>query len=234
MKRYSQFSEQDYILQAFPDPNELNSFLKTGRFLDIGSWDTVTFSNTRALYELGWAGVMIEPSPGPLVEMLRCCTKCATPIDDREHEPWGKRKQPECRVCGGTRYGFEKRITFVAAAVGLEPGFVSIDVTDDALSTSDVGSREKWDALGGFYGTLMVPVITLEDIGNRFGGFDFINIDVEGHSTDLLLKMLELDWQPSCIVVETDGRDAAILAAATPKHYSCVYGNGQNIVLVRK
>jgi len=230
MTKYSQFEEQSAVLNAFARNGE---FANDGRFLDIGAWDTVKFSNTRALYELGWSGVMIEPSPGPLVEMLRCCTVCATPVDDREHEPWGQRKLRPCKVCGGTRYGFEKRIAFVSAAVGLEAGFATIDVTDDALSTSDAGSREKWDEIGGFYGTLMVPLITLEDIANRFGGFDFINIDVEGHSTDLLLRMLVLGWQPKCVCVETDGRDSAILAAATPLHYKCTLGNGQNMVLVR-
>ena len=230
MNRYSQFTEQDAILAAFEGVTKPDGPF---RYLDLGSWDAITFSNTRALYEKGWEGVMIEPSPGPLVEMLRTCTVCATPVDDREHEPWGTRKQRECAECGGTRYGFEKRITFVSAAVGLESGFATIDVTDDALSTSDAGSREKWNELGGFYGTIMVPIITLEDIGNRWGGFDFINIDVEGHSTDLLLKMLALGWQPKAICVETDGRDQAILTAATPLHYHCTYGNQTNMVLVR-
>lgn len=33
-----------------------------GTFLDIGAFDPFLFSNTRALYELGWNGVMVEPS----------------------------------------------------------------------------------------------------------------------------------------------------------------------------
>jgi hypothetical protein len=227
MNNYSQFDEQDHILRAIYG-------IEAGRFLDIGCWDTVTFSNTRALYELGWAGVMIEPSPGPLVEMLRCCTTCAVPIDKREHEAWGQRKLKPCKECGGMRYGFDQRIAFVSAAVGLEAGFTTIDVTDDALSTSDTVSRQKWDELGGFYGRLMVPLITLEDIANRWGGFDFVNIDVEGHSTDLLLRMLVLGWQPKCICVETDGRDQGIISAATPLHYHVTYGNGTNLILVRQ
>jgi hypothetical protein len=225
---YSQFDEEKYVLEAF------RGKVEPGRFLEIGAWDAITFSNTRALVELGWSGVMIEPSPGPFLELMRCCTKCSIGVDEREHEPYGKRKQRECAKCGAERYGLLPRITLVLAAVGLEPGLVKLHATDDALTTGDAKSLKTWEKDGGFYGEFLSPVITLEDIANRWGGFDFVNIDVEGHSTDLLLKMLELDWQPTCIVVETDGRDAAILAAATPKHYSCVYGNGQNIVLVRK
>lgn len=52
---YSQNNEQDYILNYFKDFK--------GRFLDIGANDGKTLSNTAALVDLGWEGVMIEPSP---------------------------------------------------------------------------------------------------------------------------------------------------------------------------
>lgn len=224
---FSQFQEEAAILTAFEGKT-------VGRFLEIGAWDPITFSNTRALVELGWSGVMIEPSPGPFLELLRCCTKCGEGVDTREHERYGERKQRECGKCGGTRYGFDPRFTLMLGAVALEPGFVNLTVTDDALSTNDAKNLQTWNELGGFYGNIVVPAITLEQIANQWGGFDFINIDVEGHSADLLLHMLELNWQPTCICVETDGREASILAAATPQHYNCVYANGQNIVLVRK
>jgi len=177
---------------------------------------------------------MIEPSPGPFVELLRTCTKCATGVDEREHEPYGQRKRRDCSVCGSDRYGFQSRVQLILGAVGLEPGFMKLSATDDALTTSpESSSRKTWDKDGGFYGDYLVPALTLEDIANRWGGFDFVNIDVEGTSTDLLLKMLALGWQPKCICCETDGRDQEILAAATPLHYTCTLGNGQNLVLVR-
>jgi len=53
---YSQNDEEQYILAALGD---------RGRFLDVGAWNATDKSNTRALYERGWSGVMIEPSPGP-------------------------------------------------------------------------------------------------------------------------------------------------------------------------
>ena len=58
MKNYSQSDEQKAILAAF------DGYPK-GRFLDIGAYHPEVFSNTRALYELGWSGVMFEPSPEP-------------------------------------------------------------------------------------------------------------------------------------------------------------------------
>ena len=52
---YSQNKEEEVILNYFNG--------QTGSFLDIGANDGVTFSNTRALAERGWRGVLIEPSP---------------------------------------------------------------------------------------------------------------------------------------------------------------------------
>lgn len=53
--KYSQNNEQEEIIKYFNG--------KTGTFLDIGANDGKTLSNTRALAELGWKGVLIEPSP---------------------------------------------------------------------------------------------------------------------------------------------------------------------------
>ncbi len=60
---YSQYLEEQYILAAFAGKTD-------GRFLEIGAWHPTDKSNVRALFELGWSGVCIEPSPGPLLNML--------------------------------------------------------------------------------------------------------------------------------------------------------------------
>ncbi len=62
---YSQGEEERYILQAFENREGCQR-----RLLDIGAYHPTCFSNTRALYELGWSGVMIEPSPGPMLALL--------------------------------------------------------------------------------------------------------------------------------------------------------------------
>ena len=51
---YSQGQEEKIILDYFGE--------QSGKFLDIGAYDGVTFSNTYALVEKGWTGVMIDPS----------------------------------------------------------------------------------------------------------------------------------------------------------------------------
>ncbi len=60
---YSQNNEERIILQKFSDIND-------GKFLDIGAFDVFNLSNTRALFEKGWSGVMVEPSP-PRIEVIK-------------------------------------------------------------------------------------------------------------------------------------------------------------------
>lgn len=53
---YSQNNEESAILAACNG---------VGRFLDVGAWNATDKSNVRALYERGWSGVLVEPSPDP-------------------------------------------------------------------------------------------------------------------------------------------------------------------------
>ena len=170
MKSYSQYEEQTAILAAFEGwPAQAQR-----HFLDIGAWNAKDKSNTRALYELGFNGVMIEPSPGPLLSLL-------------------------------AEYGNEPRITLISAAVALEPGLLPLHITDDAVSTSSEAVYDTWrNAVPPvkYVGNLSVPVLTLEQISNQFGGFDFINFDAEGLSADLFNRAMDLKWEPRCICVE--------------------------------
>lgn len=59
---YSQNNEQQYILDYFKDVK--------GIFLDIGANDGKTLSNTAALADIGWSGVMIEPSPKTYIQCV--------------------------------------------------------------------------------------------------------------------------------------------------------------------
>jgi FkbM family methyltransferase len=63
MTDYSQYHEQPAILAAFEGR-------PPGRFIDIGAYHPECFSNTRALFQLGWSGVCIEPSPRPVLNLL--------------------------------------------------------------------------------------------------------------------------------------------------------------------
>jgi FkbM family methyltransferase len=60
---YSQCGEQAAILRVLDG-------ISKGRFIDVGAWRPDELSNTRALYDLGWRGVVVEPSPEPVGRLL--------------------------------------------------------------------------------------------------------------------------------------------------------------------
>jgi len=60
--RASQYGESDQIARHFG--------ARIGRFLDIGAYDGITFSNTWPLALSGWSGVCVEPAPGAFVALM--------------------------------------------------------------------------------------------------------------------------------------------------------------------
>lgn len=189
---YSQYNEEGFILANTPD---------AGRFLDVGAWNAKQFSNTRALYEKGWSGVMIEPSPEPFLGLLK-------------------------------EYGKEPRIDLLCAAMGFErEGIVILHATADAVSTTDEAVHALWKDAGGYYGKFWTPIVTWNKIMTQFGRFEFVNLDAEGISVDLLHALLATEMMPACICVEHDGRTNEAIEAATGRGYKVVYGNGTNLVL---
>jgi FkbM family methyltransferase len=196
---YSQYGEEAAILAAFEG---LRTDGGPWRFLDIGAFHPTVFSNTRELYEAGWHGVMIEPSPVPMSNLLDA-------------------------------YGNDERITLVSAAVGIEPGFVHLHITDDGVSTGDAGTFSKWEKHAAFRGMMTAPVLTLEEISHQFGHFHFWNIDAEGFSPSIFRRMIDLEFRPHCVCVEHDGRVAELLAAACPVGYKATFANETNLVVVR-
>lgn len=193
MTKYSQGEEQEHILSALAG-------VQSGRFLDIGSFNPTTFSNVRALYESGWSGVMVEPSPEPFLSLLK-------------------------------EYGNDERVTLICAALGFERGLTKMYATADATSTTDQEHFDKWKSICKFDGSFWVPRVTLADILNQFGAFDFVSIDAEGISASLFLALMQTAMRPQCICVEHDTREVELLSVAGPRGYRLVYRNGENLVL---
>lgn len=199
MTSYSQNGEDLKILPLFEG--------YIGRFLDLGAWDPKALSNTRALYEAGWSGIIVEPSPTPCLSQL-------------------------------TEYGHhtltDDRIVIIHAAVGFDRHCVPMYITDDAVSTTEQAQYDRWKGHAKYRGKFFTPTVTIEDIFNQFGGpFDFINIDVEGCSVDILERLLKTAASPKCICVEHDGRTVEAMQMAIAKGYSCILANGENLVFAR-
>lgn len=173
---YSQWGEQAIILRHFGHHR--------GIFLDIGAHAARENSNTRALADLGWSGVCVEPSPIPFAELVKT-------YQDRE------------------------AITLVHALVDCEMGLCEFhDCGGDQLSTTSKTLRDRW--LGEGYShpwrKIYVPAITLWSL-NRFGPFDFVNIDTEGMNPAILRHAFNALEDPKLVCVENDEPDGIEAAA---------------------
>jgi FkbM family methyltransferase len=128
-------------------------------------------------------------------------------------------------------YHESENVHVIGTAVGLEAGFMELALSDDAVSTASEDHYERWKHDAKFYGAALFPVITLEQISLRFGGFDFVNIDTETSSVDLCRHMVDaLKWEARCVCVEHDDRMPELCQFMTGAGYLLIYSNGTNAV----
>lgn len=194
---YSQYDEEQHVLAI------CESIKNHRRFLDIGAWSAKTFSNTRALFELGWGGVLIEPSPGPVKELVR---------------EYGECENIEVIAAALTIEGVSVRLVVTDDAVS-QP-------TDDPKRVA------QWSGTAGFYGRLTVPSISVKQFFAQWGGdFEMMSIDTEGTSVDVFAEIVRAGPRPRCIVVEHDSRYVEVAGIAEKAHYRQVHLNGTNCVL---
>lgn len=190
---HSQNEEEKYILEICEGV--------TARFLDIGAWNAETFSNTRALFELGWGGILIEPSPGPVKELAKAYRN------------------------------FERvQVIATAITVEGGPLTLAV-TDDAVTGAADGPTVTKWWQSGGYYGKITVPSLSMRSFFEKWGGeFEMISIDTEGSSVDLFAEMIQIGPRPRCVVVEHDSRFVELSAWAQKGNYQMVYENGENRV----
>jgi FkbM family methyltransferase len=194
MTDYSQSGEQKYILKALGVYEGQPAYTKPPRLLDIGAWNAKTFSNSRALIELGWSAVLFEPSPGPLRGLV---------------EEYGNNSRVEVvglpvSIAGGF---MELRVTDDALSA----------------DAGNVEHLKKWEGYG-FYGTMTTRAVSLLDLYRAWDGttFDFVSIDTEGTSVDLFAQMIRDYWRPRCVCVEHEERWEELRKAAEAGNYRLV------------
>ena len=186
----SQNNEEEIILTHFKEFK--------GRFLDVGAYDGITFSNTFALAALGWAGVCIEPAPSIFGNLLNL-----------HYE--------------------NKKIDCVNAALATRPGLIKFyDDLGGAVATTSELHKAKWHMVN--FRPMYACGITMDDVINTFGGgFDMINLDVEGTNIELL-KTIPLDGV-KLICVEYDGMADQVIEYC--KGFREISRNGENIIMAR-
>lgn len=197
MTRYSQNDEQRVILEYFGE--------RVGTFLDIGSNDGETFSNTRALAQQGWAGYCIDASLGAY-------RKCS---DLYSHNP-----DVRCfNLAVGTKEASGDVVTFYEGR-------------DSLLSTLDKERTKHWEKQGLTFHETHALVVSFEDLLKDCPPpFEMISIDAEGADWDIL-QQIDLD-KVGCqlLVIEYGKHLGAILMHC--KGFRVLMTNGENVIVAR-
>lgn len=140
---YSQNNEEKFILDYFRDKTN-------GKFIDIGAFHATHFSNTRALYERGWGGVLVEPAPSNYAAIAEAY-----------------KDEPRIQVLNFA----------VGEPAGMIDFYES---NGDAVGTTDEGHMTKWGNAGVKYTKIQVPQMGVVDFFNQYGkDCDFLSIDTE-------------------------------------------------------
>lgn len=160
MKDYSQSGEQGVILKYFGD--------FCGAFIDAGANDGVTLSNSRALAELGWSGICIEPA-----EIAYRKLHLLYSGHDRVHT---------VNAAITTQDG---PIDFYDSGTHLHMGDTSL------LSTTRPEEMNRWKKSGEQFAKTTVRGITVATMLAETGltRADFISIDCEGADWSIVQQM---------------------------------------------
>ena len=200
---YSQNDEEKHILRIvgedfghLPRP--------AGRFLDIGAYNPKAFSNTRALFDRGWSGVMVEAAPGPFLDLLI-------------EYGGNNRIQLVCAAVAPMRGLIQFYHSEAGVGTSSEPHY---------QKWRDAAKFE------GTFWTPTVPITDLlSQFGYQF---DFVNIDVEGGSAALFIDAIQRRLRPKCWCVEHDGRQEEITKIAISRGYCREHLNGENVIFARQ
>ena len=203
---YSQYQEEEYILKYFRG--------RTGRFLDIGACDGATFSNTLALAKAGWMGTLVEPSDHNF--RLLCWNYSYLPSIPRN---------------------------LVNAAILTRPGTFRESVVDPVhnracrlLGGTEDAHIAKWSGSGVEFEPTPIEAMDPATLIERFPGpYEFVSIDTEGTSVEILKALPLADMRTELVCVEHDSayRDVMNFLATRWGLTRTIYQNNCNILIGR-
>lgn len=193
---YSQNEEEKYILEAIGE--------QVGIFLDIGAYDGVTRSNTLALVEREWCGVMVEPSPLVFNSLL---------IKHGENE---KLKLVEALI------GIKRKVV---------PFWPSQDGIGTSSQKHYERWKQSAKYEPKMY-LPQITVEDLIDSFPYLKDTDVVSIDTEGTNSELFFNFPFDTVHPKVLCVEYEKSSESIEVFASKLGYSLTYKSSENMVLV--
>lgn len=204
MNKYSQNDEQDVIFQVAGD--------RAGTFLDIGACDGKHCSNTLALLERGWRGVMVEAEAAAFDRLV-----------DNTKDFVGS-----AHLLHGAVYA-DSRVPIIPFHYSPMSG----------VSTTRDANMIKWANACAFRkvhvaGVSVTDLIRFSRETLGVDSIDVISIDVEGESVDILTSIADMypDFA-KMVVVEHDNRYDECRSAFDLMGLKEIRSNAENLIAVR-
>ncbi len=196
---YAQDGEDDVVLAYFKD---LPVTDRTRRFLDVGAFDGMNVSNTRALVELEWMGVMVEASLSAFRDLLR--HHGGNPRVALIHGPLA--------VASGLTPWWEHSAA-IEGSLDRRASMASTTIEDQAtrVHAIDLNQNPKQAADAKRWQHFYQPQFTVDDLVKVLPPpYDFISIDTEGTSVDILEAMDLERLRTSIVCAEHNEKSAYV------------------------
>lgn len=204
---YSQL-DQDRFIERFFTTNGA----RFRRFIEVGAFDGVHYSNTRRLaLKYGWQGISIEPVRKNHQRLID--SYAGTSV--------------EClRLAASNREG---RLEINVSTYPHLPEWGTDVASLEASETS------RWGKYGAVWSKEKVEVTTINNLlqERKIIGFDLISVDVEGHDLAVLQGVDFNLHKPSLVIVEYSSNRDSILGYMINQGYGLARDNGQDLFLER-
>lgn len=204
---YSQNNEEQAILDYFGN--------SVGTFIDIGANDGLTLSNTRALAEREWCGVLVEPSPTAFRRLKQL---------------YGDAKK-------GCFYLYEVALGNHNGQSTLHDSGTLLKTGDTSLVSTLIEEEKKRFQHVLTYEPVQVKTFRWKTFLNRSSikKFDFVSIDCEGLDLDILIQMDLTDVK--CLCIEHNGhqplKDAYTEYCGKFGLNKIIYTSAENLIFAR-
>lgn len=140
--------------------------------------------------------------------------------------------EPSCGPFSGliAEYKNNPKITLVNAFVGSEWRMREIQMSPDALTTGDQASFEKWKELGQFFPVVVPEVPLCEILSFKPGPYQFVNVDTEGVSVDILRMIDPTALGVQLFCVEHDNRMDEVQEYFSKHGFNVIHHNAANVI----
>lgn len=142
---------------------------------------------------------------------------------------------PTCFASIYNHYINDPRIEVLNCAVGVTGGVIDFYCCEDAVSTSDIDHKNKWEAAGVPYTKIKVMQVNVIDFMNQYcKDVDFLNIDTE--STNIQLFRMIPDWvfeHIKMLCIEHDNNQEEIEGRLKKHGFTKLYESAENVIFAK-